>query len=94
MEVIMKTSACLTLILLSLFVNQAFACTTFCLKGKGEVLFGGNYDWTVGDALVLVNKREVAKTATIIDSDNGAKWVSKYGSVTFNQYGRETRPAA
>jgi choloylglycine hydrolase len=89
MEVIMKNSACLTLILLSLFVNQAFACTTFCLKGKGEVLFGGNYDWEVGDALVLVNKRGVAKTATIIDSDNGAKWVSKYGSVTFNQYGRE-----
>ena len=88
-ESIMKELTCLTFTLLSLLLNQAFACTTFCLHGKGEVLFGRNYDWTIGDALVLVNKRGVAKTATIIDSDNGAKWLSKYGSVTFNQYGRE-----
>jgi penicillin V acylase-like amidase (Ntn superfamily) len=85
----MKKTACLMFTLLSLFLNQAFACTTFCLVGKGEVMFGRNYDWIVGDALVLVNLRGVAKTATIIDSNNGAKWVSKYGSVTFNQYGRE-----
>src|SRR6266550_295785 len=85
----MKRLVCVAIILLSFYLNQTLACTTFCLVGKGEVLFGRNYDWTVGDALVLVNKRGVAKTATIIDSDNGAKWVSKYGSVTFNQYGRE-----
>jgi choloylglycine hydrolase len=85
----MKRLACSTLVLVSFLLNQAFACTTFCLVGKGEVLFGRNYDWTIGDALVFINKRGVAKTATIIDSDNGAKWVSKYGSVTFNQYGRE-----
>ena len=85
----MKKAACLIFTLLSLFLNQAFACTTFCLVGKGEVLFGRNYDWMIGDALVLVNLRGVSKTATIIDSNNGAKWVSKYGSITFNQYGRE-----
>src|SRR6266576_663223 len=85
----MKKLAHLLCALLCLFLNQTFACTTFCLVGKGEVLFGRNYDWTIGDALVLVNKRGVAKTATIIDSDNGAKWVSKSSSVTFNQYGRE-----
>lgn len=85
----MKKLACSVFALLCLFLNQTFACTTFCLVAKGEVLFGRNYDWTIGDALVLVNKRGVAKTATIIDSDNGAKWISKYGSVTFNQYGRE-----
>ena len=85
----MKKLACSVFALLCLFLNQTLACTTFCLVGKGEVLFGRNYDWTIGDALVLVNKRGVSKTATIIDSDNGAKWVSKYGSVTFNQYGRE-----
>jgi penicillin V acylase-like amidase (Ntn superfamily) len=80
----MKKLTCLTFPLLMLFRNQAFACTTFCLRGKGEVLFGRNYDWTISDALLLVSKRGVAKTATIIDSDNGAKWVSKYGSLMFN----------
>jgi choloylglycine hydrolase len=84
-----KKLACSVFVLLCLSLNDNFACTTFCLVGNGEVLFGRNYDWTIGDALVLVNKRGVAKTATIIDSENGAKWVSRYGSVTFNQYGRE-----
>ena len=77
------------LFLLCLTVSQSLACTTFCLRGKGEVLFGRNYDFRIGDALIFVNKRGVAKTATVVDSPNPAKWVSRYGSVTFNQYGRE-----
>jgi penicillin V acylase-like amidase (Ntn superfamily) len=83
----MKKLACSTFILVCFFFNQAFACTTFCLRGKGEVLFGRNYDWDIGDALIFVNKRGVAKTST--EEPKPAKWVSKYGSVTFNQYGRE-----
>lgn len=79
----------LSVLLIFLFVNQALACTTFCLKNSGEVLFGRNYDWNIGDALVFVNKRGVAKKATIVEASNPAKWISKYGSVTFNQYGRE-----
>jgi choloylglycine hydrolase len=76
-------------LLLCLSFNQAFACTTFCLKHNGEVLFGKNYDWMVGDGLVFVNKRGMAKVSSAEDRTNPAKWVSKYGSVTFNQYGRE-----
>jgi penicillin V acylase-like amidase (Ntn superfamily) len=85
----MKKLCCLSFAVVVLLTNQAFACTTFCLIGKGEVLFGRNYDWTIGDALIFVNKRGVAKTASVGDSSNPARWVSKYGSVTFNQYGRE-----
>ncbi|MGC2236737.1 MAG: linear amide C-N hydrolase [Pyrinomonadaceae bacterium] len=76
------------LLLSSLFVSEAFACTTFCLKSKSEVLFGRNYDWMIGDGLVFVNKRGVSKTST--QKENPAGWVSVYGSLTFNQYGRET----
>lgn len=76
-------------ILLSLFSNQILACTTFCLKNKGEVLFGKNYDWMIGDGLLFVNKRGVEKTAMAESAPNPAKWISQYGSVTFNQYGRE-----
>ena len=68
-------------------VNLAFACTTFCLKGNGEVLFGKNYDWMIGDGLVFLNKRGVVKTSA--EESNPAKWLSRYGSITFNQYGRE-----
>src|SRR5688500_10006888 len=77
------------LILSGLSANENVACTTFCLKNKGEVLFGKNYDWMIGDGLVFVNKRGVSKVSTVENSSNPAKWVSKYGSVTFNQYGRE-----
>src|SRR5437588_12500069 len=77
------------LFVLCLAVGEALACTTFCLRSPGEVLFGRNYDFTIGDALIFVNKRGLSKTATDGDSRNPAKWVAKYGSVTFNQFGRE-----
>lgn len=79
------------LILCSLSVSEIFACTTFCLKNRGEVLFGKNYDWMIGDGLVFVNKRGVSKvSADREEAQNPAKWTSRYGSVTFNQYGRES----
>lgn len=68
-------------------VQTTLSCTTFCLKSKDEVLFGKNYDWNIGDGLILVNKRGVEKEGA--DEKNAAKWISKYGNVTFNQYGRE-----
>ncbi|HSQ79461.1 MAG TPA: linear amide C-N hydrolase [Candidatus Bathyarchaeia archaeon] len=66
-------------------------CTTFCFKANGEWVFGRNYDFETEAGLVLVNKRGVAKTALLQPGTVGqpAKWVSKYGSVTFNQFGRE-----
>jgi penicillin V acylase-like amidase (Ntn superfamily) len=86
----MKNLICFLLALVFLSTQRAIACTTFCLIGKGEVLFGRNYDWTIGYGLIFVNKRGVAKIASAEGSTNPAKWVSKYGSVTFNQYGRES----
>jgi choloylglycine hydrolase len=67
----------------------AGACTTFCLKRGPQAVFGKNYDWHFDDGLVVVNKRGVAKTAALPPPVRAAKWTSKYGSVTFNQYGRD-----
>ena len=66
-------------------------CTTFCFKNHGEWIFGRNYDFEIEYGLIIVNKRGVAKTALPSAASTGqpAKWVSKYGSVTFNQFGRE-----
>ena len=79
--------ALLLIVMCAFFVSEAIACTTFCLKRNGEVLFGKNYDWSIGDGMIFVNKRGISKTAD--QKNNPAKWVSKYGSLTFNQYGRE-----
>jgi choloylglycine hydrolase len=67
----------------------ADACTTFCLRDEGRILFGKNYDWNVGDGLLVVNQRGLARTAGVEDDQKPASWVSRYGSVTFNQYGRD-----
>ncbi len=70
---------------LSMQVGQA--CTTFLLEHDDQNVFGRNYDWSVDDGLIITNKRNIAKTATT--EQNPAKWTSKYGSITFNQFGRE-----
>lgn len=63
------------------------ACTTFCLCDSGRVIFGKNYDWNVGEGLLIVNPRGLARVAD--SGDRPARWTAKYGSVTFNQYGRD-----
>jgi len=65
------------------------ACTTFCLNDGEQLVFGRNYDWGIGVGLVIVNKKGLAKTAFIPPLEAPAKWTSNYGSITFNQYGRE-----
>ncbi len=66
-------------------VTSAFPCSTFCLARDGEVLFGRNYDFEIGQGYVMTNRRGVQKTSTA----GTLQWVSRYGSVTFNQWGRE-----
>lgn len=68
--------------LLLLLAATSYACTTFC----SGPLFGKNYDWSIGNGLVIVNPRGLAKISA---SGHPAQWTSKYGSVTFNQFGRE-----
>lgn len=78
------------IVLPCILTGSIFGCTTFCLKNKGETLFGKNYDWMIGDGAVFINRRGVSKWSGIEGEKNIAKWTSKYGSVTFNQYGWES----
>ena len=64
-------------------------CTTFCLPGSEGPVFGRNYDWGVGVANVTINKRGLKKTALVEEGEDPAEWTSKFGSLTFNQYGHE-----
>ncbi len=68
-------------------MQPARACTAFLQE---DLLAGKNYDWHLDHGLLLVNKRGIAKRALLLNpAEKAAEWVSKYGSVTFNQYGRE-----
>lgn len=82
----------LSIFWIALIVPKSYPCSSFCLDVEDRVLVGKNYDWVLGDGLIIVNKRGVKKTAfnhwdeTI---DKPIRWKSKFGSITLNQFGRE-----
>lgn len=79
----------ISLILIGSF-SIAQACTTFTINdGKGNIVFGRNFDFPVGMGHIEVNYRGVHKTAFVRPPEVPVAWVSKYGSITFNQIGRE-----
>ena len=67
----------------------AFACSTFVYNEGGSYIFGRNLDWVSDDGVVVVNKRGESKQAIVFPPNQPASWVSKYGSITFNQFGKE-----
>lgn len=70
-----------------LISNSLFACTTFILNDSGNLLFGRNYDFNFGQGFIVINNRGVNKQAIVEAPYKPASWVSKYGSITFNQVG-------
>ncbi|HET8773586.1 MAG TPA: linear amide C-N hydrolase [Thermoanaerobaculia bacterium] len=79
----MRTIVAALLLVTLAGATAADACTTFCSRG----LFGRNYDFEIGYGQVIVNKRGTSKTA---QRERAASWTSRYGSVTFNQFGRDS----
>ncbi len=80
------------ILIISLTPLKGQACTAFSIGQDGQQVFGKNYDWYLERGLMIINKRGVSKEAmpgTQADPGKYARWVSKYGSLTFNQYGRE-----
>ncbi|MFC2141207.1 linear amide C-N hydrolase [Acidobacteriota bacterium] len=65
------------------------ACSTFQLQHGKQLVVGKNFDFHTDIGMVIINKRNVAKTALLEPPEKPAQWESKYGSITFNQVGRE-----
>jgi penicillin V acylase-like amidase (Ntn superfamily) len=82
-----------------LFSRATAACSTFMLAKSPHLVFGHNLNENGIDVpgLVFVNKRGVFKTgrtwSEMISGDrsnpSSLTWVSRYGSVTFNVFGRD-----
>lgn len=53
------------------------------------MVFGRNYDWISGTGMVCTNLKGLSKTSMKTQDGETASWVSQYGSITFNQYGKE-----
>lgn len=67
--------------------TSALSCTTVCLLDGARPIVAYNYDFDPPEGLVLVNKRDVAKRSML--PAPAAAWTTAYGSVTFNQFGRD-----
>ncbi|MCD6376636.1 MAG: hypothetical protein J7L94_13990 [Caldisericaceae bacterium] len=78
-----------TLLLVVFISYQLYACTIFVLKRDGKVLLAKNLDWFIDDGFIVVNKRGVKKVAFEMNDGDPVKWESRYGSITFNQFGKE-----
>lgn len=79
-----------SILLFLLFIGlNGKACTTFCINDSINLIFGRNFDFSTGFGHVIINKRNMKKSALIQPPEKRIEWISKYGSVTFNQSGRE-----
>ena len=91
----MKTvmnSLVISLLLIFLVPQISQPCTALFLNHNEQAVFGKNCDWHIERGLIIINKRGVSKVAARdIETYPGplAHWTSQYGSLTFNQYGRE-----
>lgn len=74
----------------SILSFSSVACTAFLLQGEQGKFVGKSYDWHHEEALLITNKSGMAKKGfSPVFWEKGPKWISKFGSITFNQYGRE-----
>jgi choloylglycine hydrolase len=79
------------IILIFIIINSlnGFTCTTFIIKTANELVFGRNLDWFSDNGIIVVNKRNINKTSLVFPPEKPIEWLSKYGSITFNQFGKE-----
>ena len=75
-------------IFIILFAYPTQACTAFCLKKDNHLLLAKNLDWPINNGIIILNKKGLRKTA-YTDQKPKISWIAKYGSITFNQFGKE-----
>jgi penicillin V acylase-like amidase (Ntn superfamily) len=78
------------LLLIGLLPVVVSPCTTFCIKDRtGNIYFGKNFDFYTGLGQIHINQRHLHKTSLTTPREKPLDWVAIYGSITFNQNGRE-----
>ncbi|MBI9037104.1 MAG: linear amide C-N hydrolase [Bacteroidales bacterium] len=67
--------------------SQEYGCTTFSLIENQRNIFGRNLDTDAEFGYIFINKRNMSKVSYFdsTSTEYAATWISKYGSITFNQ---------
>jgi penicillin V acylase-like amidase (Ntn superfamily) len=69
--------------------SSGLPCSTFVLRDGKQMYLGRNWDHFSSLGLIIVNKRDMLKKALLAPPEKPVQWISRYGSVTFNQIGKE-----
>lgn len=68
---------------------KVYSCTTFFINTHDKKVFGRNYDWITGIGQIVKNQKGLTKKSLVAPGEKAILWTSKFGSFTFNQYGKE-----
>lgn len=86
----MKTRLVIALVAFQIMsLSKSYGCTTFVLKEGAQIVYGRNFDFNIGDGFIVNNQRGISKYAFVGSETNLMTWTSKFGSITFNQFGKE-----
>ena len=80
----MKLQLAFFLLLLS---TTVFPCTSFFINTDDDKVVGKNFDWITGIGQLIKNNEGMDKTSLVQEHETPVHWTSKYGSITFNQFG-------
>lgn len=75
--------------LIALLPLAGLSCTSFKFIDKEQVFVAKNFDWYTGTGYVIKNNRNQAKCSYLNYKGSNTCWTSLYGSLTFNQNGKE-----
>lgn len=66
-----------------MIATPALACTAFATWLNGKPLIAKNFDWGIGDGLLVMNPRGQARIAAL----SGHRWTSRYSSISLTVVG-------
>jgi len=74
---------------LSLVPFKGNCCSAYKYSNKNKVFVAKNFDWYTGQGYLIKNNRHQNKCTYLEYKKKNTCWTSKYGSITFNQNGKE-----
>ncbi len=83
-----KKTFALFITLMFITTGKTNACSSFFFNSTNKIL-AKNFDWYSGSGVIIKNLKNQKKIAYGFRGENVAEWISKYGSITFNQIGKE-----
>jgi penicillin V acylase-like amidase (Ntn superfamily) len=67
----------------------SYPCTSFVFRNTNRFYLGKTMDYNTGKGFIFVNQRNSVKMGFSIPPEKPTQWKSRYGSITFNIYGKD-----